>query len=1075
MIRNIVLTIALLVILVPPAHAQWQADGVQFGALVNSDPLDKRRSVADGAGGIIFTWRKFIGPGDTDVYVQRVSPAGSVMWPAAGVPACTAPGNQYSSTVVSDGAGGAIVVWEDQRNGTTDIYAQHVNSAGALLWGSGGMTVCTAADVQYDISADTDGAGGIIISWTDYRNNAAEPDIYAQRISGVGTALWGPFALGFPVCTATQSQWESAITTDDAGGAIIAWQDVRGAGTVYAQRITAAGQTSWAADGVQMGHPGGIPVIDRDGAGGAFIAWSDDRNGTDRDVFVQRVDATGQPLFWIDGVTACAAPNDQDVFDIAFDGTNGAFLVWRDQRSDIGDAYAQYVSMTAEMYWGAAGSGVAAGPDMQLCVSIACDAASNCLFTWYDGRAGNNNRDIYALKTSSGGAQWPEAAVCTAVGQQYGAEIVPDGAGGAIVAWFDARTPGQTDVYAERLDAFGAAYSNVVTNDYDDNTTGTLRAVIRQANTVPGAQTISFNIPGAGPHVITVVNQNLPAITDALTIDGFTQPGAVPNSNPVGSPSNAQMKIVIKNLLQTYGLDFQAPTTLRGVVVNGFNDTCVGVHSPGVIIKGCYIGTDADGLLVGGYPQQYGIRIAANNAIIGGSSPADRVVVGHCYDEGIRIDGAADAKVQGAYIGVGADATTGAHCGIGIRLLNNATNARVGAGVLSLTPNPQERNLIYNNSIGVIVEGTGSIKNMIVGNSLKNSLQCIDLGNNGVSPNDFSDRDGGPNQMLNWPELSSAVGNAISGSMDGPLSATIYLHFYRTWDCCLNAVDFIGATTVVISPITGGAFSYPIPGPIPPGVIINAIATDPTGNTSEVSQPVTYYNTGSGSNSTANLVDANGAVYGTATFANTTVTGNTYITHPYTPPVPVSGYAIGNPGDPQIYFNITTDASYTGGIDVCLNYNENAIPGPEANLVLLHFDGSMWVNVTTSRDLVNNKICGHVTSLSPFVIGAVTTTGVDDTPAPSSFALHANVPNPFNPVTTISYDIPAGGANVNISIYDVSGRLVRELVHEHRQAGVSSVQWNGEDDRGQRVSSGVYFYRMRAGDFVETKKMVLLK
>jgi hypothetical protein len=124
---------------------------------------------------------------------------------------------------------------------------------------------------------------------------------------------------------------------------------------------------------------------------------------------------------------------------------------------------------------------------------------------------------------------------------------------------------------------------------------------------------------------------------------------------------------------------------------------------------------------------------------------------------------------------------------------------------------------------------------------------------------------------------------------------------------------------------------------------------------------------------------------------------------------------------------------------------------------------------------VNNTVCGHVTSLSPFVIGASTTTGAGDAPLPDSFALHANVPNPFNPQTAIAYDIPAGGADVNITIYDVAGRRVRELVSQHRPAGVFSVQWNGDDDHGQRVASGVYFYRMRAGEFIDTKKMVLLK
>ncbi len=94
---------------------------------------------------------------------------------------------------------------------------------------------------------------------------------------------------------------------------------------------------------------------------------------------------------------------------------------------------------------------------------------------------------------------------------------------------------------------------------------------------------------------------------------------------------------------------------------------------------------------------------------------------------------------------------------------------------------------------------------------------------------------------------------------------------------------------------------------------------------------------------------------------------------------------------------------------------------------------------------------------------------------PLTPGLAQNIPNPFNPITTIRYEIPAGGADVDMSIYDVTGRHVRTLLDENRPAGVFSVQWNGEDDRGQRVASGVYFYRMRAGAFVETRKMVLLK
>jgi hypothetical protein len=163
---------------------------------------------------------------------------------------------------------------------------------------------------------------------------------------------------------------------------------------------------------------------------------------------------------------------------------------------------------------------------------------------------------------------------------------------------------------------------------------------------------------------------------------------------------------------------------------------------------------------------------------------------------------------------------------------------------------------------------------------------------------------------------------------------------------------------------------------------------------------------------------------------------------------------------------------------VCLFYDENSIPGPEAELELVHYNAELaqWEAVTFLRDELNNRVCGTVSSLSPFVIAVLSPTGVGDaSPVPSSFALHASVPNPFNPITTITYDVPAGGADVSITIYDVSGKRVREIVNARRPAGSWSVQWNGVDDRGARVASGVYFYRMRAGAFVETRKMVLLK
>lgn len=99
--------------------------------------------------------------------------------------------------------------------------------------------------------------------------------------------------------------------------------------------------------------------------------------------------------------------------------------------------------------------------------------------------------------------------------------------------------------------------------------------------------------------------------------------------------------------------------------------------------------------------------------------------------------------------------------------------------------------------------------------------------------------------------------------------------------------------------------------------------------------------------------------------------------------------------------------------------------------------------------------------------------GMDETPA-SRFALYQNYPNPFNPATTIRYEIPAG-AHVTLRIYNVNGGIVRTLIDARQERGVRRIDWDGRDEDGRCAASGVYFYFLRAGDYRDTKKMVLLR
>ena len=93
---------------------------------------------------------------------------------------------------------------------------------------------------------------------------------------------------------------------------------------------------------------------------------------------------------------------------------------------------------------------------------------------------------------------------------------------------------------------------------------------------------------------------------------------------------------------------------------------------------------------------------------------------------------------------------------------------------------------------------------------------------------------------------------------------------------------------------------------------------------------------------------------------------------------------------------------------------------------------------------------------------------------PIAFNLYNNFPNPFNPVTTFRYDLPEDEL-VDITIYDMMGRVVKTLINDQQTAGYRSLQWNATNDAGSPVSAGIYIYMIQAGEFRQVRKMVLLK
>jgi hypothetical protein len=434
----------------------WQQDGIPVCSAPGTQ--EYVRLVGDQAGGAILAWHDdpfgISGPdARSDVYAQHVYPNGATAWGPTGISLCTATGRQENLQIVSDGAGGAIVTWEDYRSGERDIYAQRVLTDGTVAWITDGAPVCTSSGFQGNPQILSDQAGGAIIVWADPRDGLT--DIYAQRVYSDGSTAWT--ANGIPLCTDPAGQSFPQLASDGTGGAIVAWSDGRGG--IYAQRVYSNGSVAWATDGISVCTTvGGYPQIVSDRAGGAIVVWQDSRAGwINEDIYAQRVHSDGSTGWATDGVALCTAPGIQELPKIASDGSGGAIAVWTDSRNDSGDfpnddIYSQRVYSDGTMAWATDGITLCSLSREQRHPEIVSDGMGGAIVVWDDMRS--LKTDIYVQQMYSDGTfAWPQDGylICGANYFQDDPSITEDGTGGVIVAWEDYRTESEANIYAQRI------------------------------------------------------------------------------------------------------------------------------------------------------------------------------------------------------------------------------------------------------------------------------------------------------------------------------------------------------------------------------------------------------------------------------------------------------------------------------------------------------------------------------------------------------------------------------------------------------------------------------------------------
>ncbi|MDP8220006.1 MAG: lamin tail domain-containing protein [Candidatus Stygibacter frigidus] len=177
------------------------------------------------------------------------------------------------------------------------------------------------------------------------------------------------------------------------------------------------------------------------------------------------------------------------------------------------------------------------------------------------------------------------------------------------------------------------------------------------------------------------------------------------------------------------------------------------------------------------------------------------------------------------------------------------------------------------------------------------------------------------------------------------------------------------------------------------------------------------------------------------------------------------------------YWDISLSGN-THGIDLRFTYNEEDLNGiTEADLAIYHFNGSTWENLRGNVYANENyiELLDYIGSFSPFTLGNSDDAPLPDSPeVPEQFGLLSNYPNPFNPKTTIRYNLPVS-AEIILTIYNIKGAKIKILDEGNKSAGYYQVSWDGTNMNNEQVSSGIYFYELVTPNFVKSRSMLLIK
>jgi hypothetical protein len=407
--------------------------------------------------------------------------------------------------------------------------------------------------------------------------------------------------------------------------------------------------------------------------------------------------------------------------------------------------------------------------------------------------------------------------------------------------------------------------STLLVVDTNNAGPGSLRQTLVEANaTSDVVETITFRIPGDGPHTISPLTA-LPTIANSVAIDGWSQTG-VAGTHDIeidGSQCSDPDGLVLAT----------SNCIVRGLVINRFSDRGIDINGAAATnnwIYGNRIGTDVAGTTTLGNGRGIHLRNNAAFNLIGtdGDGSSDLLeanILSGNANEGVRLGETANNVIAGNWIGTDSTGLIPVPNTEGVTMIGGAFKNIIGSDRDGVQDSIEGNLITHNTSHGLRIRDGGSISNQIVGNVISDNggdgvaLQSnagsshsiqqnrifdngglgIDLGNNGVTSNDVGDVDGGPNDTQNYPDLSPAnYANVLVGSLSSDSNTTYRVELFANTTCDASGYGegetYLGFTNVTTDASGTANFVFAFM-PVPDQTNFTATATDPNGNTSEFS------------------------------------------------------------------------------------------------------------------------------------------------------------------------------------------------------------------------------------------------